>query len=112
MTIAERIRLYRQQLKMSQTELSEKSGVNIKSLSRYELGNSIPAADILKAIADALGVTADALLTDDQLVVKDRVLFQKFEEIQNMEEGEEKKLIIRFLDLAIRDAKARQAYAS
>ena len=111
MTIAERIRLFRQQLKMSQTELSEKSGVNLKSLSRYELGNSVPSADVLKAIADALGVTADALLSDDQVMIKDKELFKKFEEIQSMEEGETKQMIVRFLDLAIRDFKARQAYA-
>jgi transcriptional regulator with XRE-family HTH domain len=31
-----------------------KSEVNLKSLSRYELGSSVPPADALKAIADAL----------------------------------------------------------
>tara|TARA_B110000858_G_C17752355_1_gene450330 strand:+ start:1144 stop:1365 length:222 start_codon:yes stop_codon:yes gene_type:complete len=34
-----------------------KSEVNLKSLSRYELGSSVPPADALKAIADALGVS-------------------------------------------------------
>jgi transcriptional regulator with XRE-family HTH domain len=112
MTIAERIRLIRQQRKMSQTELAEKSGVNLKSLSRYELGNTVPAADVLKAIADALEVTADALLSDDQVGIKDKDLFKKFEQIQEMEDSDTKQMIIRFLDLAIRDSKARQAYAS
>jgi|TARA_B110000971_G_C20025316_1_gene508511 hypothetical protein len=32
-----------------------KSEVNLKSLSCYELGSSVPPADALKAIADALG---------------------------------------------------------
>lgn len=112
MTIAERIRLIRQQRKMSQTDLADKSGVNLKSLSRYELGNSIPAADVLKAIADALEVTADTLLSDDQVSIQDKELFKKFEQIQQMEDDEAKKMIIRFLDLAIRDAAARKAYAS
>jgi transcriptional regulator with XRE-family HTH domain len=44
MTIAERIRLYRQQKGFSQNELAELSKVNNKSLSRYELGTSIPPA--------------------------------------------------------------------
>ncbi|MTI23641.1 helix-turn-helix domain-containing protein [Fulvivirga kasyanovii] len=35
---------------------------SLKSLSRYELGTSIPPANALKEIANALGVSADALL--------------------------------------------------
>lgn len=110
MTIAERIRLYRQQKNLSQAELAERSGVNNKSLSRYELDTSIPPADALKAIADALGVSADSLLSDDNIAIKDMELLKRFEAIQEMS-GEDKQMIIKFLDLAIRDAKAKKAYA-
>lgn len=109
MTIAERIRLYRQQKGFSQAELAEKSQVNNKSLSRYELGSSIPPADALKNIADALGVSSDALLNDDNVSVKDKDLLQKFEVIQEMNE-EDKIIVNRFLDLTIRDFKTKQAY--
>lgn len=109
MTIAERIRLYRQQKGLSQAELAEKSTVNNKSLSRYELGTSIPPADVLKNLADALGVSADALLSDDVALIKDKDLFKKFEVIQDMNE-EDKAMIIRFLDLNIRDYKTKEAY--
>jgi transcriptional regulator with XRE-family HTH domain len=109
MTIAERIRLYRQQKGFSQAELAEKSQVNNKSLSRYELGSSIPPADALKNIADALGVSSDALLNDDNVSVKDKDLLQKFEVIQQMNE-EDKIIVNRFLDLTIRDFKTKQAY--
>lgn len=109
MTIAERIRLYRQQKGLSQAELSEKSDVNNKSLSRYELGTSIPPADVLKNLADALGISADALLSDENTTIKDLDLFQKFQVIQDMNE-EDKAMIIRFLDLNIRDHKTKQAY--
>jgi len=111
MTIAERIRVARQQRKLSQTELADRAGVNIKSLSRYELGASVPPADLLKNIADALGLSADALLSDEQLVIKDKELLKKFEVIQDMD-GETKAMIINFLDLTIRDFKAKQAYSS
>ena len=57
-------------------------------------------------------MTADVLLSDDQVFIKDKELFKKFEQIQNMEDGETKNMIVRFLDLAIRDAQARRAYAS
>ncbi|MEX0597068.1 MAG: helix-turn-helix transcriptional regulator [Candidatus Paceibacterota bacterium] len=109
MTIAERIRLYRQQKGFSQAELAEKSTVNNKSLSRYELGSSIPPADALKNIADALGVSADSLLSDDATNIKDVELFKKFEVIQDMSE-DDKSIVLRFLDLTIRDYKTKQAY--
>jgi transcriptional regulator with XRE-family HTH domain len=96
---------------MSQTELAEKAQVNIKSLSRYELGTSVPPADVLKGIADALGVTADALLSDEQAVVRDKELLKKFEAIQDMDD-ETKNMVVRFIDLAIRDYKAKQAYSA
>ena len=95
MTIAERIRLYRQQKGLSQAELAEKSTVNNKSLSRYELGSSIPPADALKNIADALGVSADTLLSDDATTIKDVELFKKFEVIQDMNE-EDKSIVLRY----------------
>ena len=110
MTIAERIRLTRQQRKMSQTELAEMSGINLKSLSRYELGTSVPPANALKDIADALQVSTDALLSDDQVSVKDKELLKKFQVIQVMED-DTKSMIVKFLDLAIRDFKAKQAYS-
>jgi len=50
------------------------------------------------------------LLSDDQVSIKDKELLKKFEAIQNIE-GNTKNMIIEFLDLAIRDAKAKQAYS-
>lgn len=110
MTIAERIRLVRQQKGMSQLELADKSGVNNKTLSRYELGTSIPPADSLKDIANALEVSADALLEDDIVQIKDKKLLKQFEIIQEMN-GQSKEMIQTFLDMAIRDFKAKQAYS-
>lgn len=109
MTIAERIRMVRQRKNISQSELARMTGINNKSLSRYELGATIPPADALKAIADALGVSADYLLDEQQTVIKDKVLFKKFEVIQEMQ-GETKEMVVNFLDLVIRDFKAKKMY--
>lgn len=109
MTIGERIRLARLNKKISQQGLSDKSGVAYKSLSRYELGTTIPPADTLKAIADALGVSADALLNDENIQIKDTELLKKFQVIQDMND-KTKDVVTTFLDLVIRDFKARQAY--
>ncbi len=110
MTIAERIRLTRQQKTLSQKELADKSGVNIKSLSRYELDASIPPADALKLIANALGVSADYLLGDNAMTIKDKDLFKKFEVIQELK-GDSKKLVDDFLDMIIRDHTTKKTYA-
>jgi transcriptional regulator with XRE-family HTH domain len=83
--------------------------VNLKSLSRYELGTSIPPANVLKDLADAMGVSAAALLGENA-AIKDKELFKKFEIIQQMDE-ETKKIITNFLDLTIRDFKAKKAYS-
>ncbi|OBW40492.1 Helix-turn-helix domain protein [Chryseobacterium sp. MOF25P] len=83
--------------------------MNNKSLSRYELGSSIPPADALKNIADALGISSDALLNDETVSIKDKDLLKKIEAIQEMNE-EDKALVTRFLDLTIRDFNARKAY--
>ncbi|HQB79011.1 helix-turn-helix protein [anaerobic digester metagenome] len=111
MTIAERIRLTRQQKDLSQGDLAKASEINPKTLSRYELGASIPPADALKALADALGVTTDYLVSDNQVQIKDKDLLKKFEVIQDIS-GDTRKVIDAFLDLAIRDFKAKQAYTS
>ena len=86
MTNSERIRLIRQQKNISQNELAKAAGINVKSLSRYKLGTSVPPANALKAIADTLGVSADALLSYDTVQIKDKELFKKFEAIQDMAE--------------------------
>jgi transcriptional regulator with XRE-family HTH domain len=113
MTIAERIRFIRQQKNLSQKELSEKANVNLKSLSRYEVGTSVPPADTLKLIADALGVSSDSLLEDNTLNNNniDKELLQKIEIIQNLE-AKEKTIFNAFLDMMIRDHKTKQAYTS
>ena len=110
MTIGEKIRLTRQNKKISQTELSKKSGVPYKSLSRYELGLTMPPADALNAIANTLGVSADYLLNDENVTIKDKELFMKFEILQNID-SETKKMINNFLDLIIRDFKTKNTYA-
>jgi transcriptional regulator with XRE-family HTH domain len=110
MTIAERIRLTRQQKNISQKDLADKAGVNLKSLSRYELDSSIPPSDALKLIADALGVSTDYLLNDNEVAIKDKELLKKFEVIQELN-GDTKKLVDNFLDMIIRDHKTKAVYS-
>ena len=52
--------------KISQAELSRRSGVSRSSLSRYLSGDDIPASKLRK-IADVLGVSVDNILGTEHL---------------------------------------------
>lgn len=112
MTLGDKLKLARQQKKMSQTELAESSGVMQKNISRYEQDTSVPSAISLKKIADVLGVTTDYLLgeKEEALLVKDKELLEKFRLIQEMT-GDTKLVVDTFLDLVIRDYNAKKAYS-
>jgi len=75
-----------------------------------KVGRLCAAGDALKNIANALGVSSDALLNDETVSIKDIQLLKKVEVIQDMNE-EDKALVTRFLDLTIRDYKAKKAYS-
>ena len=109
MTLGEKLRTLRQRKKLSQAELAQTSGIYQKSISRYELGEAVPSATALKQLADALDVTADYLLSEKPVVVRDKDLLKKFEVIQDLDEPT-KQVVLLFLDLVVRDFKARQAY--
>jgi len=102
MTIAVKNRLTRQQKNISQAELAKHTDINPKTLSRYELGMSISPDNSLKGIANALDVTTDYLISGNNVEIKYKELFKKFEVIQNISR-ETRKVINKFFDLAIRD---------
>jgi len=58
----ERIREMRERRGISQDELSARTGISKKDISRYENDKSMPGADYLGAIAKALNVSSDYLL--------------------------------------------------
>jgi len=47
---------------MSQAQLAERIGTTQQQLSRWETGARVPRVDVLKKIADALGVGVDVLI--------------------------------------------------
>lgn len=67
MSLADRVRNYRERKDWQATDLSEHSGVHISSISRIEAGKTLsPGPDILRRLAKALDVTIDDLLGDDE----------------------------------------------
>lgn len=99
---AERLRELRKQKGLSQTELGERVEIHYTHIGRYERGVSRPAADTLKRLADALGVSGDYLLEGAveeaaRARFADRELLQQFQEIEKLPD-EDKVVVKRFLD--------------
>lgn len=64
MTVAENIRKFRKERKMTQRQLGEKCGMYESQIRKYELGTANPKIDTIKKIADALNVSIDRLTGD------------------------------------------------
>ena len=65
--IGKRIAEYRKEAKLTQKELADLVGVSLMSIGRYERGDSMPDADILDRIAEAIGVSTFNLMYDKDL---------------------------------------------
>ena len=64
-SIGKRIKYYRTERKMSQEALADATNITYKHLSNIEVGRRYPSLEIIIAIANALDVSADDLLTDN-----------------------------------------------
>jgi len=65
MEFPDRLAQLRKARSLTQQQLADKAGVHVVQIRRYEGGVSQPAVDVLKRLAIALSVSADALLFDD-----------------------------------------------
>ena len=60
---ADNLRHFRKELKLTQEQLADKLGYTEKAISKWEQGASIPPADTLLMLADALNVGLDDLFS-------------------------------------------------
>lgn len=63
-SIGKNIRKYRQQRKMRQEDLAERTNLSVNYIGMIERGDKVPALDTFIVITNALGVSADMLLCD------------------------------------------------
>lgn len=70
-TVGDRIKFYRYEKKLRQTELSNLSGVNIGTLKKYENNYKSYDPDKLSAIAKALDIDASVLMDEYLLFLTD-----------------------------------------
>ncbi len=68
MTLSEKILYCRKKAMLSQETLAERLGVSRQAISKWETGESVPEVSNLSALATALGVSVDWLLSSDEPV--------------------------------------------
>lgn len=111
MKFGEKITKLKKLKKMSQVELAEKTGISRDAISKYERNDVQPSVEYAKRIADALGVSLDYLVSDnDQDEALDNDVVKRIKEIQNLPLSEKEK-VFSVIDALIRDYKTKQAYA-
>lgn len=74
MTLGERIRKYREEIKMTQSELGEKLGLQKSAISMYENGKRTPSTDTVIDLCLALEIGLAELLDVDASLCQDPLL--------------------------------------
>ncbi len=77
---------------------------------KYERGVAVPSIEAAKKIADAFGVSLDYLVGEGVNAHFDKKTLKRIQELELLEE-DKKKTLFDLMDMYIRDAKTKQAYA-
>ena len=113
---SERLKTLRRQRDLSQTELAKVVGVHYNHMGRYERGSSRPSADVLKRMADALGVSSDYLLAGAKKDAasarfQDRELLYQFQAVEKLAD-EDKFVVKKLLDAFLTKKQLQQMVSS
>lgn len=100
MEFPDRLARLRKERGLTQQQLADRAEVHVVQIRRYEGGVSQPAVDILKRLAIALSVSADALLFDEAERGPDEAFRLQFEALSAMP-AEEKELAKSMLEAII-----------
>ena len=108
---AERLKLLRNQRKLTQGRMAEILGVSLRMYCRWEAGEAMPYADTLVKIADALQVTADELLGRDELKPEHQIhnaeLHRLYQQVDQLTDEDQQALII-LLDSLVKRSRVKR----
>ena len=109
MSFGKRLLEARKNKNISQEELAKKLGTKGPVIGRYERDEAKPSIEAAAKMADILEVSLDYLVgaTDIEL---DKKTLNRVLELQKLPEDVKDKLFY-FIDMSIRDFKAKQAYS-
>ena len=85
MTVGQRTRMRRQDLKITQQELAEGIGMSPQHISAIEQDKRAPSLPALAKLAEELGVTTDYLVTGKEGVITDTIPAIKADKTLNLE---------------------------
>ena len=106
MSIGKKIKQYRMERGITQSELAESIGSYQKNISTYEKDSVIPSAEVIKKIANRLEVSLDYLLGDDQHQVSDARILKVCKDLDRLTEVD-KEIILSVILAFLRDVKLR-----
>ncbi len=99
MSIGERVRKRRQELKSTQQELAEALGMTPQHISAIEQDKWVASSGLLPKLAEELGVSTDYLLCGKESIVTDTIPAIKADKRLNLKA---KRLLIGFVEVLYR----------
>lgn len=109
MKLGDKILELRKQHSLNREELGKIVGTSGAMIGKYERNEMVPSVEMAKKIAEALKVSLDYLAGSSSFTIKDKEMMERLENIETLSNDDREKIFI-YMDLIIRDAKARQAY--
>lgn len=110
LNIGDKIIQLRKAKSWSQEDLAKQISSSRIMVGKYERNDNAPSIDVIVKLAKAFNVSVDYLLGESLNASFDKEALCRLEEMEKLP-GEEKQRIFHFIDLIVRDFKAKQAYA-
>ena len=101
----------RKQNSWSQQELANRINSSRIMIGKYERGDNSPSVEVLMRLAKTFNVSIDYLLGQGANAAYDKDMVNRLEQVETLP-TKEKDRIFHYIDLVIRDNKAKTAYAS
>lgn len=113
MTLGQRIQELRKKTNLSQSGLAAKIEISYPQMSRYEIKDVQPPADVLKRLADAFGVSINFLVNGTleqkaERSLDDNELLQQFKEVEQMNDDDDRSTIKKLIDAFITKKKVQK----
>ncbi len=105
----DRVMLARKEKGFSREELAKMIGTSGPIIGRYERNDMMPSVEIATKIAEALEVSLDYLVGKSSLILKDKSMLDRLEDIAKLPSMKQKELF-NVLDAYLRDYKTSTAY--
>jgi len=96
MSVGERIRKLRKQLKITQDEIAKATGITAQHVSAIEQDKWSPSLEVLPKLANELGVSTDYLLSGKETIITDTIPAIKADKTLNLKA---KRTLIAFVEL-------------